>query len=80
MRQGGPRVTNPNPQNVTGVQPSAFGGFGTLQRARQFSQLFLGCIFKEMPALEGTPCASAQAVDLIFCTPHGYAQARAKAM
>ena len=51
-----------------------------MQRAPQFSQLFLGCIFKEIPALEGTPYASAQAVDLIFCTPHGYAQARAKAM
>ena len=80
MQQDVPRVTNPNPQNVTGVQPSAFGGSEHMQRARQFSQLFLGCIFKEIPALEGTPYASAQAVDLIFCTPHGYAQARAKAM
>ena len=29
MRQDGPRVTHPSPQNATGMQPSAFGGFTT---------------------------------------------------
>ena len=29
MRQDGPRVTHPSPQNATGMQPSALGGFTT---------------------------------------------------
>ena len=43
MRQDGPRGTHPNPQNVTGLQPSAFGGCGTHAAHWREVLVKLGC-------------------------------------